>query len=117
MNKYHDSQGNSYTESAIKARYSRFLRELYQDAHSSQWCEGCNLRADATAHIVPKARAKSLHKTELIWTKENVFRACHRCNSIAENVSSPEILTLNNIEEIKRVLLKYDEERYNKLPL
>lgn len=117
MNHYYDSSGNRYTESMIKARYSKFLRDLYQNEFSAQRCEGCWCRAEATAHIVPKARAKHLHMTELIWTKENTFRACHRCNGIAENVSSPEILNLKNIEQIKQVLYKYDRERYNKLPL
>jgi 5-methylcytosine-specific restriction endonuclease McrA len=116
MNHSFDSQGNRYTEGMIKSRYSAFLRDLYQNESSAQWCEGCYLRAEGTAHIVPKARAKQLHKVELIWTKENVFRACHKCNGIAENVSSPEILELKNFEKIKQVLLKYDEERYRKLP-
>jgi 5-methylcytosine-specific restriction endonuclease McrA len=115
-NKYYDSQGNSYTESTIKAKYSKFLRELYE-GEPRQRCRGCGGNAEATAHIVPKARAKHLHMTELIWTRENTFRACHRCNGVAENPSSPEILKLRNIEQIKQVLYKYDRERYNKLPI
>ena len=40
--------------------------------------------------------------------------ACHRCNSVAENVQSKEFRELLNLERILPVIEKYDPERYQK---
>lgn len=82
---------------------------------SSAFCKGCGDWAQGWAHIVPQSRCKKLGKTELIWSPENVFEACHSCNSIAENVSSSGITKLNNFQRIKAVLELHDPERFAKL--
>lgn len=106
--------GKSYSEATIKANLSQAYREHYLFEPSGS-CEGCGGRATCTAHIVPKARCKSLHLVSLIWNPVNWFRSCTRCNSVAENVSSNEILDLLNFDRILEVIKRYDPERYSKL--
>lgn len=104
-----------YTESTIKANLSRAYKEHYLFEPSGA-CEGCGKPATCTAHILPKARCKTLGLTSLIWQPENWFRSCYSCNSIAENVSSEAITELKNYDRIKQVLQRYDPERASKLP-
>jgi 5-methylcytosine-specific restriction endonuclease McrA len=116
MNRYYCSNGERVSQGVIDTRRSKMYRLLYEgSSHPS--CSGCGSRAEGTAHVIPQSRCKVLLKTELIWTPENTFPACLQCNSVAENVSSEAITTLNNYEEIKRVIKKYDYERYTKLPV
>jgi 5-methylcytosine-specific restriction endonuclease McrA len=104
-----------YTESAIKSKLSALYKELYA-GNPHPRCNGCGTAAQGTAHIIPKARCKQMGKPELIWDKENVFPACHKCNSIAENPQSPLFLKLLNITTILSVIKKHDPERYRKIP-
>jgi hypothetical protein len=115
MNKYTCSNGERVSEATIKQRLSKVYREMYE-GEGPQMCHGCGGRAEASAHILPKARAKQLHLTELIWSSENIFPACNSCNALAENVASDSILDLLNYERIREVLQKYDPERASKLP-
>ncbi len=108
------SDGSEVSESTIKARYSAMIKVKYQE--STVWkCRGCGGAPMGSAHIIPKARLKYLHLTELIWSPVMIFPACNKCNLICENVSSIEITELNNYEEIKDVMWKYDPERAQKL--
>ena len=118
MNHYFCSDGTKVTEAQIR----RKLYEYYFQEWNDGWefyirCKGCEDEwAQGHAHIIPKARCKNLRKTELIWDRENWFFACHKCNAIAENVSSEAITKLKNFERIKRFLSLHDVERYSKLP-
>lgn len=55
--------------------------------------------------------------TQLIWSPENWFRSCYRCNQIAENPSSDEIKELMNFKRILAVTKKYDPERATKMSI
>lgn len=107
--------GKYYTEATIQAKLSKAYREYYLFNQSGP-CEGCGRKGFCTAHIIPRARCKTLHIVSMIWNPENWFRACYICNSAAENVSSTEILDLLNYETIKEVIRRYDPERFTKLP-
>lgn len=114
-NYYTCSNGEKVTEVTIKARLSKAYKEFYLFEPLGK-CEGCNDVAVCTAHILPRSVCKHLGKTELIWSPNNWFRSCLKCNAIAENVSSTEITKLLNYERIKEVLFKYAPERASKLP-
>lgn len=115
-NHYYCSDRTRVTEAQIKYR----LRKSYEkhDAYfiNDGLCEGCYGQAQCHAHIIPKARCKQMKKTQLIWDEANYFPACHKCNRIAENVSSEAITKLKNFELIKAFLELHDPERASKLP-
>lgn len=113
-NHYKCSNGESVTEATIQRNLSRAYKEHYLFSPSGA-CEGCGNQANGTAHIIPKARLKQLHLTELIWNPVVWFRACHTCNTIAENPSSEDIKTLMNFKRILAVTKKYDPERATKM--
>lgn len=110
MNRYYCSDGTRVSESAIKSRLTAAYRKHYVDTDGV--CEGCGGRAEGTAHIVPKARCKVLHKTEYIWNPVNWFKACHKCNLKAE---TSQITTLMNYKRILAVIELIDPEKYRKL--
>lgn len=114
-NYYKCSDGSKISEAGIKAKLSAAYREFYLFEPLGS-CEGCGEPAQGTAHIVPKARLKQIGKTEFIWNPIDFMRACHRCNSVVENVSSDDILKMKNYDKIKKVLTEYDPERASKLP-
>ncbi len=114
-NTWECSDGERYTQEEI----NHLRKETYMlitRRPMAFMCEGCGDSAQAFAHIVPQARAKQIGKTELIWEEKNIFKACHRCNVIAENVSSLLILKLKNYQRIKAFMLEHDYERATKLP-
>jgi hypothetical protein len=110
------SNGDDVTEATIKAKLSKVYKKMYE-GEPYPMCEGCGEeRAQGSGHILPKSICKQLHLTELIWSPENIFPSCYKCNQICENVSSTEITKLLNYERIKEVLLKYCPSRASKLP-
>lgn len=111
MNRYYCSNGERVSEATIQSRYSRALREWYPIGHAL--C-ACGRRATETSHIVAKARCKELHKTELIWTKENTFPACRACHMAWEAVYGEDWKNLTNIETLLSIERKYDKEGYEK---
>lgn len=113
-NMFKCSDGESVTQAQINYRLNKAYDEAEYDCF---YCHGCGAHpADAHAHIIPKARCKQLNKTQLIWDERNFFPACNKCNTIAENVSSPAIMNLNNYQRIKAWLQLMDFERFTKLP-
>jgi hypothetical protein len=71
-------------------------------------------KAIETSHIIAKARCKELHKTELIWTRENTFPSCRKCHMIWEATNNPAWLSLLNADRCLEILEKYDPESYKK---
>jgi hypothetical protein len=114
LNHYFTSTGERVTQSQID-RKLKVAYEYFEHAVGDEYCFGCGGQAQGHAHIVPKARCKQLRKTELIWSVENFFPACHNCNTIAENVSSEAITRLKNFSYIKEYLRVNDYERFTKL--
>jgi hypothetical protein len=116
-NLFECSDGEKVTQAQINY-YRGLCYEQKDFIHGGvQWiCEGCLGKSEGRAHIVPQARCKTLKKTELIWDTKNIFYACHKCNSIAENVSSPAIMQLKNYARIKAFMIENDYERATKLP-
>ncbi len=114
-NKYRCSNGEMVTQGVINTRRSKAYKSIYED-QPIQTCQGCQQnRAMCSAHIIPQARCKQLGLTELIWSAENIFPACHFCNQACENPSSEAITKLKNFERIKEVIQKYDPQRATKL--
>lgn len=107
------SDGTRVTDATCKARLSKTYRSLYEGTGHPN-CAGCGGRANGSAHIVPKARAKQLGKSELIWSKDNILPACHICNTILENPQSEDFRNLLCYDYVVSVLEKYDYERYTK---
>jgi len=105
-----------YSDATIKANLSKAYKEHYLFEPSGA-CEGCGVEDGVcSAHIVGKARCKTLHIVSMIWNPVNFFRSCYRCNNCVENVESLEILELKNYDHVKYVLELYDPERASKLP-
>ena len=112
MIKYECSNGERVSESTIKKRLSAAYRQWYD---GGEGCAGCWVgRASETSHIISKARCKELHKTELIWNKENTFPSCRRCHLIWETTGALAWCNLLNVDRCIEVLEKYDTESYNK---
>lgn len=111
------SDGSRVAQVTINSMRSICYDQMQSYGHTFN-CEGCgvSLYEPSHAHIIPQARCKQLGKTELIWNPENIFFACHTCNAIAENVSSPAITKLRNYPRIKAFLELYDFQRFTKLP-
>jgi hypothetical protein len=113
-NKYFCSDGERVSEATIRKRLSEAYREKYA-GEPMQSCFECGAsQAQGSMHIIPKARLKSLHKTELIWDWEMFVPGCHICNTLLENVSSPEFKKLNGYEYYVEIFRKYDRERWMK---
>jgi 5-methylcytosine-specific restriction endonuclease McrA len=113
MNLYYCSNGERVSQATINRRRSEAYKEKYAGEPPSQ-CFECGARSNGSAHIIPQAVAKVLHKTELIWDLENIIPACNLCNSRIENVSSPEFKKLNGYEYYVEIFRKYDRERWMK---
>lgn len=111
MIRYYCSDGTRVSEATIKSNLSKAYRE-YDDG--SVGCRGCGNRAEGHAHIVPKARLKQLHLTDLIWAPELWVKACHKCNQVIENVTSNSFKILHCYDHCLSILQKYDPERYQK---
>jgi len=109
---YFCSDGTKVTQSQIDSRRSKAYRETYPS--QIQICRGCGDQAQGSAHIIPQSRCKQIHKSELIWSNENFFPGCHKCNAAIENPKGQEWKNLNNINECLEVMKKYDIELYNK---
>lgn len=116
-NLFECSDGEKVTQTQINY-YRSLCYEQKDFIHGGvQWvCEGCLGKSEGRAHIVPQARCKVIKKTDLIWNTKNVFYACHKCNTTAENISSPAIMQLKNYQRIKAFMLEHDYERATKLP-
>ena len=113
-NYYKTSTGEKVSQSTINKRRSDAYREMYE-GEPHPVCAGCNKPAEASAHIIPQARAKQLGLAELCWSKENIFPSCNSCNAKAENISSTEITKLLNYDTIRDVIIRYDPQRATKL--
>lgn len=114
-NMYYCSDGRRVSEATIKANYTKAIREKYA-GNPVQICQGCQAaQANGSAHIVPKARLKVLHLTELIWHPIMFFPACNRCNTICENPASEAITELKNYSYVKIIIERFDPERATKL--
>jgi len=109
MNKYYCSDGSAVSQSTIDRRRSEAYRKKYVgEAHPS--CEETGLPAQGSSHILSQSRAKSLHKTELIWEPDNFFPATHETNSRWEHNDS----TLKNYWKYMEYLKTVDDEGYQK---
>lgn len=106
-----------YSDAQVKANLSKAYKEHYTFEPKGS-CDGCGVNlAQGTAHIIPKSQLKILGLTSLIWNPEVWFKACHRCNIIAENPKSTAIKELLNYDRILEVTKKYDYQRYLKLTI
>lgn len=114
MIKYYCSDGSRVSEATIKKKLSEAYRKKYWNGHPV--CESCGLKqAQGSAHLLPKARLKSLHLTEKIWDEEFFVPACHECNLLLEAIYSDEIKNSMCYSKLLKLTEKYDPERYKKL--
>ena len=109
---YYCSDGTRVSEITIKKNLSASYKKTYWDGQPC--CQGCGEPSQGSAHIIPKARLKVLHLTEMIWNPIMYFSACHKCNVAIENPGGQDWKHLDNISELLDVIEKYDPERYTK---
>lgn len=115
---YYCSDGTKVTQDQIDKHRSKSYSIVYPN--QIQQCQGCGEKAQGSAHIVPQARCKQIHKTELIWELDkfrkpvNFFPACHKCNAAIENPKGDDWKYLDNIGECLAAMKEHDEELYNK---
>lgn len=112
-NKYWTSDGIAFTQNQIDRKRSEAYRERYQDS-LVHWCEGCGAVCQCSAHIIPQARCKVLHKTELIWSPENFFPSCFKCNAAIENPKGNAWKSLRNIDKCLTYIQLHDRELFQK---
>jgi len=73
----YDSEGNKYTDQQVK----RKLSNERKDWLIKMWCECCGkAQANDFDHTISQARCKTLHKAELIWTRNNGSFSCRKCH-------------------------------------
>jgi hypothetical protein len=113
MIKHKCSDGSQVSQATIDKRRSDAYKKRYADGSGSV-CLGCGARSEGSAHIIPQARCKQLHRTELIWSEENFFPACHACNAAIENPKGDKWKKLLNLFDCLYVIEKYDNELYSK---
>jgi hypothetical protein len=114
---YYCSDGAKVTQEEINKNRSESYKIAYGDK-GRQVCKGCEERlAEASAHSIPQARCKQIHKTELIWDLENFWPACHYCNRKAENPKSESWKELKNKDQILNFIEKHDKELFSKFKL
>lgn len=105
------SDGERVTQTTINSRRAASYRR-HDD--STVYCRGCGGRAEGHAHIIPQARCKTLHKTELIWDPINYVKACNSCNQKIENVSAPAFTKLLCVKMCLEVFEKHDPARFSR---
>jgi len=107
------TDGTRVSESGIKARYSKALKEKHGGQPASV-CEGCGQEQCVhNDHTIAKARCKVIHKTELIWHHGNFVSSCERCHKQWENFKSGEWLNHLNVVHRLLFLKTHDPEGYN----
>jgi len=110
---YKCSNGELVSDSTCKARLSKVYREIYE-GEPHPYCRGCGARATETSHILAKAYVKTINKTELIWSKDNMFPSCRSCHMKWEAINNPDWCKLNNAETLLEFIRITDRESYNK---
>lgn len=113
-NRYMDSFGNTWTQKEIDRKRGEAYKEKYKD-NPNPACQGLGIvRAECTAHIIPQARCKQLHKTELIWDLDNMFPATFAANLAIENPKGAAWKSLKNVEKCLAYMKENDLELYAK---
>lgn len=114
MNRYRTSKGELLTQAQIDYRRGQAY-ERFNKSHARPHCWGCEEnRATGFAHIIPQARCKTLHQTELIWDLGNFFPACNDCNLAIENPKGEAWKQLKNKEWCLAFIEMHDKELYQK---
>lgn len=102
------------SQDEINTKRAEAYRVAYGDK-GRQACRGCHEElAQGSAHSIPQARCKQIHKTELIWDVDNFWPACNKCNAIAENPKGNGWKKLKNKQQILRFIARHDHELYMK---
>lgn len=107
------STGERLTDAQIKTRYAASRKKKYEGSIAHR-CEGCGQPATCSAHIIPQARLKQLHKAELIYDPRAYFASCYRCNAAIENPKGQEWKQLRNIQICLEFIEMHDPELYSK---
>jgi len=107
------STGERLTDAQIKTRYAASRKKKYEGSIAHR-CEGCGQPAACSAHIIPQARLKVLHKAELIYDPKAYFPGCYACNAAIENPKGQEWKALKNIDRCLFFILQHDPELYSK---
>jgi len=107
------TNGERVTRTQIDFR-KRKAYEAYDQENGIVWCEGCGRPATCHAHIIPQARCKQLHATELIWHWGNFFASCFECNQAIENPKGEAWKKLANKDYCLSFIEMHDQELYNK---
>ena len=117
-NLFECSDGTKVRHAEINIRRSKayVIQSIDLRPHSDV-CHGCGNLAQAHAHIIPQARCKVIHKTELIWDTNNFFPACHECNLALENPKGHVWKSLKNIEKCLSFMAQHDPELFIKFRL
>lgn len=110
--RYYCSDGSRVTQKVIDDRYSDQLRSMYADMIGVPPCSACGKPSHDTDHTIARARCKELHKTELIWDRNNMPRSCRQCHAEWENVKGLKWVDHTNVLERLLYLKKHDPEGY-----
>jgi hypothetical protein len=110
MNYYKTSDGRKVSQATIMRNLS-ISYQRYPEMHP---CEACGGEATEHSHIISQARCKLLHKTELIWSRENWFFSCRSCHMEWEAIKGGRWINFNNVTRLLAVLKRHDPEGYEK---
>lgn len=111
------STGERISESQIKARYSKSLKEKHSgSSYFVCECQGknCTGKAEHNDHTISRARLKVLHKSELIYDPISYVSSCATCHSEWEGFKSKLYEYHNNYDERMIFLETHDKEGYRK---
>ena len=110
MNYYKTSDGHEVSQQSIDRLRAKSYA-YYPELHA---CEACGALAVDHSHIISQARCKVLHKTELIWSRENWFFACRSCHMEWEAIKGARWSKFLNLPRLLQVLKRHDPEGHQK---
>ena len=106
------SDGKRYSETMIRARYAKALKEKHQ-GNGPPMCEAYpNERAIHNDHTISQKRCKQLHKTELIWNPDNFVSSSARAHTEWEAIKGGEWIHHANCEQRLAFLKEHDPEGF-----
>lgn len=114
-NRYKCSDGSFVTQTEITANYIEVCQQI--DQERERCCEGCGKnRPLSHSHLISKKACKWLHKTELIWDKNNIRLHCF-CESDAchQRWENMQVVGMLDLLENLNYVASMDIELFNKI--
>lgn len=113
-NLYKCSDGTTVNQGQINSRLQKNYK-FHDSCSTVKVCECCQkARAVDHDHTIAQSRCKVIHKTELIWTRDNWVYSCRKCHEEWENFKSGAYLNHLNASMRMFYVKGHDNDLYLK---